>query len=111
MLTAGTAFLLASQPSMEGQPVAIEYALPMVYPNPMRREATLALSMVKAGPLRIELFDPAGRVVRVVTDESQAAAGTHRFLLGAQAMLPSGIYFYRAKFGGIVQRGRFVVLE
>ncbi len=105
------ATVLASQPSMEEQPVAIEYALPMVYPNPMRREATLALSMVKAGPLRIELFDPAGRVVRVVTDESQAAAGTHRFLLGAQAMLPSGIYFYRAKFGGIVQRGRFVVLE
>ncbi len=92
---------------------AVDYARPVVFPNPAAGRATLGLSLARPGRLRVELFDVTGRAVRVLANEAQAAAGTHRFSLTREhgARLGTGIYFYRADVAGTVHRGRFVILD
>jgi hypothetical protein len=90
----------------------LEFARPTVYPNPARGGATLALSLSNPGALKAEVYDVAGRLIRVLADEARATAGTHRFALERRATkLGAGIYFYRAEFEGVLHRGRFVILE
>ena len=98
---------------MTSHPVALEYARPVVYPNPARGVATLGLSLATAGPLRVELYDVTGRLERVLADEAEATQGTHRFLVSRErgAKLPAGTYFYRAEIAGAVHQGRVIVLE
>jgi len=102
------AALVAVEPAM-----ALEYARPIVGPNPARDDATLALSMAAPGSLRVELYDVAGRIVRVLADEAHATAGTHRFAVRRTtgAKLGAGLYFYRAQLAGTEHRGRFVILK
>jgi hypothetical protein len=62
--------------------------------------------------LRAEIYDVAGRLIQVLADEAQAAAGTHRFDLERRvANAGAGIYFYRAEVEGVHYRGRFVILK
>ena len=84
-----------------------------VLPNPARAGlAMLELSLPTAGPLRIELYDIAGRRRAVVADEASAAAGVRRFALrAADGPLKPGIYWYRASTASATTLGRFVVLE
>lgn len=105
--------LVAQEAAAAPRAAEVEFARPTVYPNPGRGVPTLGLSLATPGALRVELYDVAGRVVRVLANDAQAAAGTHRFALerGRQGALGAGIYFYRAEVAGQVHRGRFVILE
>jgi hypothetical protein len=81
-------------------------------PNPMRGEGRLLLSLPRAGALRVDLFDLAGRRVQTLLDEEQAEAGRHVLPLGGAARLSTGVYFYRVEAPGTgVRSGRVVVLE
>jgi hypothetical protein len=104
---------LAERSSVADATPALEFARPTVYPNPARGGATLALSLARPGALRAELYDVAGRLLHVLVDEAQAAAGTHRFAIerGRATKIGAGIYFYRAEVEGVQHRGRFVILE
>jgi len=83
-----------------------------VLPNPARGQAVLELSLPAAGPLRIELYDLAGRRRAVIADEAHAAAGTARYALRASdGPLAPGVYWYRASTTGATVLGRFVVVE
>ena len=83
-----------------------------VLPNPARGLPMLELSLPAAGPLRIELYDIAGRRRAVVADESRAEAGLRRFALRApEGLLTPGIYWYRASTASGTAHGRFVVIE
>jgi hypothetical protein len=83
-----------------------------VLPNPARGPAILELSLTAPGPLRIELYDIAGRRRAVVADEARAEAGIARFALRApEGPLAPGIYWYRASTTSTTVMGRFVVLE
>ena len=83
-----------------------------VLPNPARGLAMLELSLPAPGPLRIELYDIAGRRRAVVADEAHADAGVARFALRApDGALAPGIYWYRASTSSVTLLGRFIVLE
>ena len=83
-----------------------------VLPNPARGLAVLELSLPVAGPLRIELYDIAGRRRAVVADESRAEAGLSRFALRSpDGLLTPGIYWYRATTASGTAHGRFVVID
>ena len=83
-----------------------------VLPNPARGQAVLELSLPAAGPLRIELYDLAGRRRAVIADEAHAAAGAARYALRASdGPLAPGVYWYRASTTGATVLGRFVVVE
>jgi hypothetical protein len=85
-----------------------------VIPNPTHGQATLQLVTAHAGPVRVELFDAAGRRVRVVLDREYLEAGPHAFDLqtgGDSSRLVPGVYFYRAIVRGGAGAGRFLLLE
>ncbi len=87
----------------------------LVSPNPMRSQAFLRFAVTRTGPLKAELIDVSGRVVRVLADEPAAAPGIHSWTLRAhdtqgRAMAP-GVYFYRVRSADGVQNGRFVILN
>jgi hypothetical protein len=100
-------------PAALATPVALEFARPSVYPNPALGAATLAFSLAEPGVVRAEIYDVAGRRVRVLAAGGELAAGTHRFAIDRDhgTRLDAGIYFYRVQAAGTVQRGRFVILE
>ena len=108
---------VSASPSREPAPAVSDGSIadghPVVTPNPARTVATIALSMAAPGALRVEVFDVAGRAVRLLADEPHAAAGIHRFAVerAPGAQLDAGIYFYRATVAGVEHRGRFVILE
>lgn len=86
-----------------------------VIPNPTHGHATLQLVTAHAGAVRVELFDAAGRRVRVVLETNYLAAGAHTFDVratdgDAERLLP-GVYFYRAIVRGGIGTGRFLILE
>jgi hypothetical protein len=82
-------------------------------PNPMRGQGTLAFALPEAGPVRVELFDLAGRRVRRLLDEAHVKAGRHAIPVSSHApRLAAGVYFYRVDAAGAgVRSGRVVVLE
>jgi hypothetical protein len=96
----------------DGEPLAFRSTL---YPSPIQNRAVLSFATTRAGALRVDILDIAGRQVRHIDDESQAPAGMHAFTIDrtgddGQRMSP-GLYFYRivADEGRMI--GRFVLLK
>ncbi len=85
-----------------------------VYPNPLNPTGTLGFVVTRRGPLRVEVFDTSGRLVRVLVDEWVDAPGYREVPIAAAGegrSLTSGVYFYRAESAGERFAGRFVVLK
>lgn len=70
-----------------------------ISPNPFNPEAVVTFSTSKPGPVRAQLFDVRGRIVRTLLDGGALNAGRHVFPLEARnddgGSLASGIYFFR----------------
>jgi flagellar hook assembly protein FlgD len=96
----------------EGEPLSFRSVL---FPSPVQTSAVLSFATTRSGSLRVDLLDVAGRAVRRLADESDAAAGMHTMTINGmrddgRRMRP-GLYFYRivADEGRIT--GRFVMLK
>lgn len=77
--------------------IPTEFALSSVYPNPFNPTARVAFDMVADAPVRIEVADAQGRLVRLLLDGMQTA-GRHEVTLDA-GDLPSGIYLVTMQTG------------
>ena len=88
---------------------------PRVAPNPARDRARLTFVTMQEGPLRVQVFDLAGRAVRTLIDEAHAPAGDYDLGVDvgsrSSAPLAPGLYFYRIQSPGGAARGRFMVLR
>jgi hypothetical protein len=73
--------------------VPVGFALQQNFPNPFDATTTIPYRLEEMGPVRLDVFDPVGRLVRMLVDRVQPA-GTHHLAFDA-AGLPAGIYFYR----------------
>jgi hypothetical protein len=72
----------------------------------------LRLSLPESGPVKIQLFDLAGRLVKTLADNSEFPAGDHLFTAqaaAAQGGLSSGMYFYRVETARGFARGKLIV--
>lgn len=92
----GQEFLLPVHALVEGLAAGASPVLPRdlslsVYPNPFNATATLRYSLSKAGPVRLSLFDLAGREVRQLVDATEAA-GEHVARFDGTD-LATGLYF------------------
>jgi hypothetical protein len=67
-------------------------------PNPVRDEATLRFALATDGPVRLEVFDAAGRQMARLADGTWGA-GIHEVRWDAGAA-PAGIYFARLTASG-----------
>jgi hypothetical protein len=96
----------------EEAPCAVRLAPPS--PNPARASVRFTVSLAVAGSARVEVFDPAGRRVRVLADGSHPA-GTASLAWdlrdGVGRRVPPGVYLVRARLAGSSLSRRLVVLD
>jgi hypothetical protein len=86
-------------------PREVELARPV--PNPFRRTARIAYALPTRAPVRLAVFDLAGREVARLVD-GERPAGRHQARLDASA-LANGVYFCRLQAGGADRTVKLVV--
>jgi hypothetical protein len=85
------------------------------YPNPLQLGATIQYELGETAPVRIEVFDPAGRLVRSLLNSPQHPPGKHNLFWdgkGASGQrLPAGVYLYRVSAGSRSHSDRMVLVR
>ena len=95
---------------------ALVPTLPLVrnYPNPFREQTTLHYQLKESQPVKIEIYNLKGQLLRVLVNESKAA-GPHLSSWDAKdqtgARVSSGIYFYKMLAGKFSSTGKMVLLK
>jgi thermitase len=86
-----------------------------VTPNPIRAGGVISLRLNAGGPVRLRLFDAAGRLVRVMESDRGGTGGYRDVPFDgrddAGRTLGSGIYFYRVESGSGRASGRLAVIR
>ncbi len=83
--------------------VRLQFAFFPVAPNPVRDAATLRFDLPRAGEVRVRIFDPAGRRVRVLVDRVLPAGHQTIVWDGRNddgRPLASGIFYVRLDWTG-----------
>jgi len=80
-----------------------------LYPNPMRRQATLEYTLPEAREVRLTVYDVLGRRVATLK-QGQMEAGRHRARLRGD-QLSSGVYFGRLKVGSQTRTQKITVVR
>jgi hypothetical protein len=102
----------ATVPPVEPTPAGLSFAPP--WPNPAREAARFDLDLPHAGDLDLEVFDLAGRRVRVLASGPRpagAASITWDLLDGAGTRVVPGVYLVRARLGGAQATSRIAVMR
>lgn len=88
------------------------YGLGPSAPNPFRDHTLISFTLPESGPVRLRIYDLAGRAVRTLQD-GRLTAGVHRMTWDRHTdeggIAPAGLYFYRFEAGGHTF-GRKVIL-
>jgi PKD repeat protein len=85
------------------------FGLAQNYPNPFNPSTTITYAVTAPGPVRLEVYDAAGRRVAVLVDEIRPA-GEHS-VLWQPRNLASGLYFARLAAEGRSDTRRLVLLK
>jgi len=88
---------------------AIAPGLARIYPNPVTRNAHLALRLPAGGHTRVGIYDASGRLVEQVLDH-KLSAGAHELPLDLERAA-AGTYFYRVEAPGGATSGRIFVIR
>ena len=93
-------------PRVTGAPVAAAAGLDPAYPNPFNPRTTIAFEVAEAGagqPLRLEVLDLRGRVIRTLASGAREA-GRHEVVFDGRDQrgqrLASGVYLARLRVAG-----------
>lgn len=87
----------------------LAYALDPNFPNPFTSETTIRYALPRPGPVRLDVYDLTGRLVRTLVDEDQSA-GRHEALLHGTD-LATGAYVYRLVSGDFVAHHRLTLIR
>ncbi|MDZ7267733.1 MAG: GDSL-type esterase/lipase family protein [candidate division KSB1 bacterium] len=79
------------------------------YPNPFNPITNIRLSLAQPMPVKLRVFDLAGRVVATLF-QGTLAAGSHEFVFDGRH-LAGGIYFYELQAGAFQQIGKVLLLK
>ncbi len=93
----------------------LKNALSNAYPNPFNPVTKIAYSVKEAGPVSIEVYNVAGRVVRTLLN-TQLDAGASGYVVWDGAddngeKCASGVYFYRIAAPGFATSRKMVMLK
>lgn len=84
------------------------------FPNPFNPRTTFAYALPAAGPVRVDIYDADGNLVRSLLDEAQAA-GDHEVAWDGRAdnghRLPSGVYLGRIETDEGVEARKVTLLQ
>lgn len=95
-------------------PTVVTRRLEQNQPNPFNPSTTISYTLTRAEPVRLQIFDLSGRLVRTLVDE-WTVEGTHAVIWhgldasGRQAA--SGIYLYRIQTPSFVETRSMVLLK
>mgnify|MGYP000334554735 CR=1 FL=1 len=110
----GRAFDLGEISLRYEAPRRAAFALEQNHPNPFNPSTTIVYRLESGGPVRLRIFDAAGRLVRTLVEGDQAA-GEHRVqwqgLDQAGRGVAAGAYYYRLESGGRSLVRRMVLLK
>ena len=88
---------------------------PVVFPNPILDHGSLRFTLGQPGPLKVEIFEITGRVIRTLVNESMALPGQFEYPLDDLSdhgrRIPPGMYFYLVQSAGRTVTGRFLTLR
>ncbi len=105
--------------SPSGPPTGIEgglkNALSHAYPNPFNPVTKIAYSIKESGPVSIEVYNVAGKVVRTLLD-TEVDAGAAGFVVWdgsneAGEKCASGVYFYRINAPSFTKSHKMIMLK
>ena len=89
-------------------------ALGQNFPNPFNPRTTIRFSTARSGPVKLQVYDVRGRLVRTLVDESRPAGPYSEVWDGRDsrgAGSAAGIYFYRLEAGGQVLQEKMTLLK
>lgn len=87
-----------------------EFALDQNYPNPFNPTTTIGFDLPQSSPVRLNLFNVQGQLVRELLAASSLEAGHHSVELDAST-LAAGLYIYRLEAGSFVSDRKLVYLK
>ena len=102
-------FLDTSQVSNEFQQAPLSFRLNQNYPNPFNPNTTISFNLNQSSPVRLQVFDISGRLVRTLI-EQQVSAGDHQIQFNAST-LSSGMYVYRLEAGNKVETKTMTLIK
>ena len=79
------------------------------YPNPFNPMTNVKFSIVKAGDVKIVVYDVMGREVQTLVNE-RLGAGTYEVKFDG-SMLTSGVYFYKMVTDGFTETKRMILIK
>ncbi len=84
------------------------------YPNPFNPSTTIHYSLKEAGPVRIEIFNLRGQMIRSLVNESKAS-GSHKVMWDGKDKrgntMSSGIYFFRMEAGKHSETRKMIMMK
>jgi hypothetical protein len=90
------------------------FELQQNYPNPFNPSTTIRYTVKEDGPVRLEVFDVTGRMVKTLMSAFQSR-GTHTILWDGTTdtgiKVASGMYYYDLVSGGATQYKKAVVVK
>ncbi|MBN4056233.1 S8 family serine peptidase [Rhodothermus sp. AH-315-K08] len=94
--------------------VPASFELGQNYPNPFNPTTTISFTIPTEAPVRIEVYDVLGRLVRTLLNTTQAA-GSHTVTWDGRDVsgtpVSSGTYLYRITAGGLAQTRAMLLLK
>ncbi|MEE8572012.1 MAG: T9SS type A sorting domain-containing protein [Gemmatimonadota bacterium] len=98
-----------------GVVTGVKNELTHAYPNPFNPVTRIAYSVKEAGPVTIEVYNVAGKVVRTLLD-TELDAGSKGFVVWdgtseAGDRCASGVYFYRIAAPGFTESHKMIMLK
>ena len=79
------------------------------HPNPFNPSTTIAFTIPKAGNTRLDIYNTRGEVIDVLIDH-YCQGGSHMVSWNSNNC-PSGLYFYRLRFGSFSETKRMVLVR
>jgi hypothetical protein len=93
---------------------AARFALEQNHPNPFNPATTIEYSTPAAGPVRLNIYDVSGRLVKTLVDE-ETPAGPHKQTWNgrnnAGSVVSAGVYFARLEFQGKQLSRKLILLK
>jgi hypothetical protein len=96
----------------EGLPLAFRLGAPT--PNPLMHHTVVAFDLAHSGPIRLRLYDAAGRVVRTIDDAALPAGRYQRVWDGTNddgQRVAAGIYFLLLDAGHVHVKRKVAVVR
>ena len=92
-----------------------DYALGQNYPNPFNPSTTIVFDLPKQSPVRLEVYNVIGVLIRTMLRGEVVGAGRHQIVWDGRddrgRIVPSGVYIYRISAGDFSASLRMTLLK